>query len=128
MLGSPRARCSSGKSRICSPEHQATRVQRLRKWRVWANMCAVQDGSRELVCAQDDLRSPGVFQPAPTCGHMKEDDTVVAKTKAGGIIRNERLAKIGVMSAPDRPGLARDVMNALGDEDINVELLCSALT
>ncbi len=53
-----------------------------------------------------------------------------AKVKAGGIIRNERLAKIGVMSAPDRCGLACDVLRAIGQKGINVEFIvqCVDLT
>jgi len=47
----------------------------------------------------------------------------VPKVKVGGIIRNEHLAKIGVMSAPDRPGLASAVLRALGDEGINAEFI-----
>jgi len=52
---------------------------------------------------------------------------MVAKVKAGGIIRNERLAKIGIMSAPDRCGLACDVLRALGDKDINVEFIVQCI-
>jgi aspartate kinase len=48
---------------------------------------------------------------------------MAGKVKAGGIIRNERLAKIGVMSAPDRCGLACDVLRAIGAEGINVEFI-----
>lgn len=51
----------------------------------------------------------------------------MSKVKAGGIIRNEHLAKIGVLSAPDRPGLARDVLRALGDKDINVEFIVQCI-
>lgn len=52
---------------------------------------------------------------------------MVAKVKAGGIIRNERLAKIGIMSAPDRCGLACDVLRALGDQDINIEFIVQCI-
>lgn len=48
---------------------------------------------------------------------------MVAKVRAGGIIRNEHLAKIGVMSAPDRCGLACDVLRALGVAGINIEFI-----
>ncbi len=48
---------------------------------------------------------------------------MVSKMKAGGIIRNERLAKIGVMGAPDRCGLASDVLCALSRADTNVEFI-----
>ncbi len=51
----------------------------------------------------------------------------VPKVKAGGIIRNERLAKIGVMSAPDQPGLASAVLRALGDKGINVEFIVQCI-
>jgi aspartate kinase len=47
----------------------------------------------------------------------------VPKITAGGIIRNQHLAKIGVMSAPDRPGLAAAVLRALGQHGINVEFI-----
>lgn len=45
------------------------------------------------------------------------------KAKAGGIIRNERLAKIGVMSAPDRCGLASEVLHALAEKGINTQFI-----
>jgi aspartate kinase len=45
------------------------------------------------------------------------------KIKAGGIIRNEHLAKIGVMAAPDRCGLACDVLRVLGENSINAEFI-----
>jgi aspartate kinase len=45
------------------------------------------------------------------------------KVKAGGIIRNERLARIGVMSAPDRCGLASEVLNALAGKGINTQFI-----
>jgi aspartate kinase len=48
---------------------------------------------------------------------------MAGKVKAGGIIRNERLAKIGVVSAPDRCGLACDVLRAIGNRGINVEFI-----
>ena len=52
------------------------------------------------------------------------------KIKAGGIIRNQNLARIGVMSAPDRPGLSSLVLNALAARGINVEFIvqCVDLT
>jgi len=45
------------------------------------------------------------------------------KVKAGGIIRNERLAKIGVLAAPDRCGLASEVLHALADKGINTQFI-----
>ena len=48
---------------------------------------------------------------------------MTAKVKAGGIIRNERLAKIGIMSAPDRPGLAFEVLQALAAVPINTQFI-----
>jgi aspartate kinase len=45
------------------------------------------------------------------------------KLKAGGIIRNEHLVKIGVMSAPDRCGLASEVLQALANRGINTQFI-----
>jgi len=45
------------------------------------------------------------------------------KPKAGGIIQNINLAKIGVMSVPDRPGIASIVLGALCEKNINVQLI-----
>ena len=52
------------------------------------------------------------------------------KIKAGGIIRNQNLARIGVMCAPDRPGLASVVLRALSEKNVNVEFIvqCVDLT
>ena len=41
------------------------------------------------------------------------------KVKIGGIIQNRDLAKIGVMSIPDRPGVAGAIFGALGARGIN---------
>lgn len=41
------------------------------------------------------------------------------KIRIGGIIQNRNLAKIGVMSIPDRPGVAGAVFAALGAKRIN---------
>ena len=51
----------------------------------------------------------------------------VPKVKAGGIIRNDGLAKIGIMSAPDRPGLAAAVLRTLGEEGINTEFVVQCI-
>ena len=41
------------------------------------------------------------------------------KVKIGGIIQNQNLAKIGIMSIPDRPGVAAAIFGALGERDIS---------
>jgi aspartate kinase len=41
------------------------------------------------------------------------------KMKIGGIIQNRNLAKIGIMSIPDRPGVASAIFCALADRGIN---------
>jgi len=51
----------------------------------------------------------------------------VEKIKAGGIIQNTDLAGIGVMSVPDRPGIAGAVFTALGERDINVEFVVQSI-
>lgn len=41
------------------------------------------------------------------------------KVKIGGIIQNRDLARIGVMSIPDRPGVAAAIFGALGERGIS---------
>jgi aspartokinase len=41
------------------------------------------------------------------------------KFKIGGIIQKRNLAKIGIMSIPDRPGVAGMIFSALGNKGIN---------
>lgn len=45
------------------------------------------------------------------------------KAKASGIIQNRNLAKIGVMSVPDRSGVASIVLGALCNKNINVQFI-----
>ena len=49
------------------------------------------------------------------------------KIKAGGIIHNTNLAEIGVMSVPDRPGIASAILGALGERDINVQFIVQCI-
>jgi aspartate kinase len=41
------------------------------------------------------------------------------KVKIGGIMQRRDLAKIGIMSIPDQPGVAATIFGALGDRGIN---------
>jgi aspartokinase len=50
-----------------------------------------------------------------------------SKIKAQGIIRNVNLASISVLSAPDRCGLAYEVLQALGGKGINVEFIVQCI-
>jgi aspartate kinase len=45
------------------------------------------------------------------------------KTKIGGIIQNRDLAKIGIMSIPDRPGVAGAIFDALGAQGISCHFI-----
>jgi aspartate kinase len=45
------------------------------------------------------------------------------KIKIGGIIQKRNLAKIGVMSIPDRAGVAGAIFSALGAKDINIPFI-----
>jgi len=45
------------------------------------------------------------------------------RIKIGGIIQYRNLAKIGVMSIPDRPGVAGAIFSALGDKGINIPFI-----
>jgi len=45
------------------------------------------------------------------------------KLKIGGILYKTDLAEIGVMSIPDRPGIAGAILKALGDKGISVRFI-----
>jgi aspartate kinase len=45
------------------------------------------------------------------------------KIKIGGIIQKRNLARIGVMSIPDRPGVAGAIFSALGAKGINIPFI-----
>lgn len=51
----------------------------------------------------------------------------MAKFKIGGIMQNSNLSQIGVMSIPDRPGIAGAVLNTLGQEEINVQFIVQCI-
>jgi aspartate kinase len=43
----------------------------------------------------------------------------IDKIRIGGILQNRNLSKIGIMSIPDRPGVAGAVLSALGERGVN---------
>jgi len=45
------------------------------------------------------------------------------KLQAGGLIQHDRLAMIGIMDIPSRPGVGSRFLSALSDQGINVELI-----
>jgi aspartate kinase len=49
------------------------------------------------------------------------------KIKIGGIMQTSGLAKVGVMSVPDRPGTAGRIMHALGRIKINVQFIVQCI-
>jgi len=51
----------------------------------------------------------------------------MAKIRIGGIMKNDYLAKIGVMSIPDRPGVAAALLKALGQQRINVQFIVQCI-
>ena len=44
----------------------------------------------------------------------------MSKIKIGGLMQSSGLTKMGVMSFPDRPGMAGKIMKGLGENSINV--------
>jgi aspartokinase len=52
---------------------------------------------------------------------------VMAKTRIGGIMQTTGLAKVGVMSIPDRPGIAGKIMSSLGGKGINVQFVVQCI-
>ncbi len=51
----------------------------------------------------------------------------MSKIKIGGIMQTTGLAKVGVMSIPDRPGIAGTIMKALGHKSINVQFIVQCI-
>jgi aspartokinase len=51
----------------------------------------------------------------------------MSKIKIGGIMQTTGLAKVGVMSIPDRPGTAGHIMATLGAKDINVQFIVQCI-
>ncbi|MHB1296348.1 MAG: ACT domain-containing protein [Anaerolineae bacterium] len=49
------------------------------------------------------------------------------RVKIGGILRYTRLALVGVMSAPDRPGLAAAIFRALGEQRLNTQFIVQSI-
>ncbi|OQY25176.1 MAG: hypothetical protein B6I34_02550 [Anaerolineaceae bacterium 4572_32.1] len=45
------------------------------------------------------------------------------KIKIGGIIQKRNLAKVGIMSIPDRPGVAGAIFSALGERNVSVPFI-----
>jgi aspartate kinase len=45
------------------------------------------------------------------------------KIQAGGLIKNDHLAMIGIMDIPSRPGVGATLFSALSDKGINVRLI-----
>ena len=51
----------------------------------------------------------------------------MAKIKIGGIMQTTGLAKVGVMSIPDQPGIAGKIMSAMGERGINVQFIVQCI-
>ena len=49
------------------------------------------------------------------------------KVKIGGIMCNSGLAKVGVMSVPDRPGVAAAILSSLGQRGISVQFIVQCI-
>ena len=51
----------------------------------------------------------------------------MGKIKIGGIIQSKELALVGMISTPDRPGLAGEIFAALGNEKINIQFIVQSV-
>ncbi|MBN1935162.1 MAG: ACT domain-containing protein [Anaerolineae bacterium] len=51
----------------------------------------------------------------------------MSKIKIGGIMQTTNLAKVGVMSIPDRPGTAGKILAVLGGKGINVQFIVQCI-
>ncbi|MBC8447786.1 MAG: ACT domain-containing protein [Chloroflexi bacterium] len=55
------------------------------------------------------------------------EPTIAGKSRIGGILRNGRLARISVLSIPDRPGVAAALLKALGQRKLNVQFIVQCI-
>ena len=55
------------------------------------------------------------------------ESTVEGRHRIGGIMRNEHLARISVLSIPDRPGVAASLLNALSGRGLNVQFIVQCI-
>ena len=52
---------------------------------------------------------------------------MAGKFKIGGIMSDGGLAKVGVMSVPDRPGVAAAILSGLAEQGINVQFVVQCI-
>jgi aspartate kinase len=52
---------------------------------------------------------------------------VSGKVKIGGIMANGGMAKVGMMSVPDRPGVAATILRGLGEQGVNVQFIVQCI-
>jgi aspartate kinase len=50
----------------------------------------------------------------------KKVSKMTQKIQIGGVMHNDDVSLVGVMSIPDRPGVAGAILSALGEQEINV--------
>jgi aspartate kinase len=62
-------------------------------------------------------------------GTMLKEETALEKSLVvTGVAHDLNVAKIGIFDVPDRPGMARHIFKALGDENINVDMIIQSST
>jgi aspartate kinase len=54
-------------------------------------------------------------------------ESATPRIKVGGIIQNRELCLMGIMSAPDRPGVAAAIFDALGQARLNVQFIVQSI-
>ena len=78
----------------------------------------------EMVPSNHTINRPRV----PTWAAFDEEKgDAMAKIKIGGIMQTTGLAKVGVMSIPDRPGIAGKIMSSLGEKGINIQFIVQCI-
>lgn len=51
----------------------------------------------------------------------------MGKIKIGGIIQNQSLAALSILGITDRPGIAAEVLNALGEHHISIQFIAQLI-
>lgn len=58
---------------------------------------------------------------------MATESAQTERVRIGGILRWRNLTRLGVMSVPDRPGVAAAILRRLGEQGINVQFVVQCI-
>jgi len=60
-------------------------------------------------------------------GTLIKEDKMEKKDVVSGVALDTNIAKVGILKIPDKPGIAAKLFKALGDENINVDMIIQSI-